>query len=59
MFNTSNTLSTAQALAIVLGISALLGGLAAAAYFLLLTMGDDGKEGGYGSGGSGGGYGGE
>ena len=46
IFNTSTTISQAQAIAIVLGITALLGGLAAAAYFFLLSMGND-DGGGY------------
>ena len=53
IFNTSQTITTGQAAAIILGITALLGGLAALAYFFLLSM-DSG--GGTGTGG-GGGYG--
>lgn len=39
VFNTSTTLTNAQAVALVLGLTALIGGIAAAAYFFLLTSG--------------------
>ena len=48
-FNTSTTLTTAQAIALILGLTALFGGLAAAASFFLLSMQGGGDTGGGGS----------
>ena len=51
MFNASTTLTTSQAVALVIGLTALFGGLAAAAYFFLLSMqGGGGEDTGGGSG---------
>lgn len=43
-FNLSTTISTAQAVALVLGITAVLGSIAALAFFFMLNMGGGGKD---------------